>query len=337
MKFELRIIVVFFLLISASCKDSGMLSLMPQSNGKCGEVVVVMKEQPWQSEIGDTIQTWLRQEVAVLPQYEPMLKVIYVKPSAYSQLFQKTRNVIFTDINPENKKTEISIETNKFAAPQLYITIKANSDSTFLQTWYKVEQFVLDTIVKAEQSRLLAGFSRSHNIEIEEKLRKRHGVNIVMPSAGFNLDVDSSHFAWISKETNSSSQGLLLFDFEYLGPEDFNIQNMIRRFDSVLCLNVPGPATGSYMAIEKKVPPMKKEYSRNGNYVCELRGLWETEGDFMGGPFVSQSMVDTINNRFVTIFSYVYGGKKDKKIMLWQLEAIMSKFNIYNDTENQAD
>lgn len=190
---------------------------------------------------------------------------------------------------------------------------------------------MLDTIVKAEQSRLLSSFSRTHNIYVEEDLNKKHGVNMLIPSAGFNKDVDSTHFVWISKETSETSQGLLLFDFEYNGPKDFDLQNMIRRMDSVLCLNVPGPAQGSYMAIEKRVPPMKKEFSRDGNYVCELRGLWETEGDFMGGPFVSQSMVDTVNNRLVTVFAYVYGGKKDKKIMLWQLEALLSTFNVKNE------
>lgn len=314
-----------------------MLSLMPQSNGKCGEVVVVMKENTWQGKIGDTVSSWLRQEVLILPQYEPTLKVIYVKPQAYSQLFQKTRNVIFTDINPDNKKTEIKIETDKFASPQIYITVKTDSDSSFLKTWYKIEQYLLDTIVKSEQSRLLAGFQRTHNILTEDALKKGHNIDILIPAAGFTLDVDSTNFVWISKETSSSSQGLLFFDFEYNGPKDFDMQNLVRRMDSVLCLNVPGPAQGSYMAIEKRVPPMKKEFARNGNYVCELRGLWETEGDFMGGPFVSQSMVDTVNNRLITAFSYVYGGKNDKKILLWQLEALMSTFKINYDAKNTAD
>lgn len=336
---NLKYFLILFLTVSVflGCKDSGILSLMPQSTGKCGEVVVVMKENAWQGKIGDTVSSWLRQEVLILPQYEPTLKVIYVKPQAYSQLFQKTRNVIFTDINPENKKTEIKIETDKFASPQIYITVKTDSDSSFLKTWYKIEQYLLDTIVKSEQSRLLAGFQRTHNIYTEDALKKGHNIDILIPAAGFTLDVDSTNFVWISKETNSSSQGLLFFDFEYNGPKDFDMQNLVRRMDSVLCLNVPGPAQGSYMAIEKRVPPMKKEFARNGNYVCELRGLWETEGDFMGGPFVSQSMVDTINNRLITAFSYVYGGKKDKKIMLWQLEALMSTFKIGYDAKNTAD
>ncbi|MBR4327210.1 MAG: DUF4837 family protein, partial [Bacteroidales bacterium] len=50
--------------------------------------------------------------------------------------------------------------------------------------------------------------------------------------------------------------------------------------------------------------------------------------------FVSNSMVDTVNNRLVTAFAYVYGGKNDKKTLLWQLEAILSTFNIHYDAED---
>ena len=78
--FSILFLIVFVL---SSCKDSGMLSIMPQSTGKCGEVVVVMKENAWKGEIGDTVSSWLRQEVLILPQYEPTLKVVYVKPQAY--------------------------------------------------------------------------------------------------------------------------------------------------------------------------------------------------------------------------------------------------------------
>lgn len=331
----MKLLPFFIALMAASCKnDGGTLSLMPESVGRCGEVLVVMDDKQWQSPIGDTIQAWLRQEVLVLPQYEPTFKVMRVHHAGYSKLFRKTRNVIFTDIRPENKKSEISIETNKFSAPQLYITIKAPSDSAFLESWYKVENIILDTLTKTELSRLLVGFKRTENYFVSDSIKRRHNIKMTVPGAGFNLDMDSTNFAWISKETNTSSQGILLFDYKYQGPKDFNLQYIINKFDSILMRNVQGPEPGSFMQIEKKIEPMKIEKARNGNYMCELRGLWETEGAFMGGPFVSQSMVDTVNNRLVTVFSFVYGGKKDKKMMLWQLESIMTTFNINYEKEN---
>lgn len=328
----------FLMLILASCGSGGpSLGLMPESSGRSSEVLLVMDDRVWEGPIGDTVEAWLRQEVLVLPQYEPTFKVIHIRPKAYNDLFRKARNVIFTDINPEYTRTEFKVEGNKYARPQVYITLRAPSDSSFLKAWYNVQRYILDTITIAEQQRFLYGFRNYRNPQAEAIMRDRHDVDMLVPTSGFQMDVDSAHFTWISKETQISSQGILVFDFPYNGPKDFDIQNMIRRMDSVLMLNVPGDAPGSYMAIEKRIEPLKYQRSRNGSYMCELRGLWEAEGDFMGGPFVSQSIVDTVNNKMITAFGYVYGGKNDKKNLLWQVESIMSTFNVHYQTVETPD
>ncbi|MCR5454725.1 MAG: DUF4837 family protein [Bacteroidales bacterium] len=320
--------------VLASCGDSTTLGWLPESSGRSGEVLVVMPEDEWQGQIGDTVAGWLAQEVLVLPQYEPTFKLIRIKPSAYNSMFQKSRNILIADINPKYTRTEFRVEADKYARPQVYISLKAPNDSAFLKSWYNVQQYVYDTLLMAEKSRFLYGFEKIRAMSIEDRLMKRHNIDMVIPNAGYRLDVDSTHFVWISHETNTSSQGLLLFDFPYGGPKDFGLQRLINKMDSVLMLNVPGPAPNSYMAVEKRLEPLKREFARNGRYVCELRGLWITEGDFMGGPFVSNSMVDTVNNRLVTAFAYVYGGKNDKKTLLWQLEAMLSTFNIHYDAED---
>lgn len=334
-----RLVVILLTILSitaviSGCQNEGTLSSMPESHGKCGEVIVVMPESTWKSQIGDTMQTFLRQEYLVLPQYESTLKVIHIKPRAYTDIFQRSRNIILCDIRSDIEKTTFSIEHNKTAAPQTYITIKANSDTAFLNAWYKVEQTVVDTIVKYELNRFLKGFKKTQNVYLMDTLRNKYNIDMVMPTAGFNLDVCKDNFAWISKETSETSQGFLIWKYPYNGPKDFNIQYLINKMDSVLMQNVPGPVDGSYMAVEKRIPPLKDEFNRNGNYVCQLRGLWETEGAFMGGPFVSQTQVDTVKNEITTVFAYVYGGKKAKKILLWQLESLLTTFNIHYDAKN---
>ena len=37
-----------------------------------------------------------------------------------------------------------------------------------------------------------------------------------------------------------------------------------------------------------------------------MRGFWDVEGDFMGGPYVSFTTVDTERNRVFTLDGYVY-------------------------------
>jgi len=62
----------------------------------------------------------------------------------------------------------------------------------------------------------------------------------------------------------------------------------------------------------------------NNRYTVEMRGLWKTEGAFLGGPFVSYTTVDTIRNRVVTVDGFVYGGKKTKRNLIRQVEAILT-------------
>ena len=51
------------------------------------------------------------------------------------------------------------------------------------------------------------------------------------------------------------------------------------------------------------------------------RGLWEMTGDAMGGPFVSQSRVDSVNNRVIVTEAFVYAPSKMKRSMIRRLEA----------------
>jgi hypothetical protein len=61
------------------------------------------------------------------------------------------------------------------------------------------------------------------------------------------------------------------------------------------------------------VQVITRTFTWNGNYVREMRGLWEVKVDFMGGPFISWTMVDEKRNRIVTAFGFVYAPKIGKR------------------------
>jgi hypothetical protein len=107
-----------------------------------------------------------------------------------------------------------------------------------------------------------------------------------------------------------------------------DIKNIIKRRDSVAQLNVPGPSKGSYMQTEHLYPIIAQPYPVDGHYGILIRGLWKTHGDFMGGPFVSLSVIDEKRGRIVTVDGFVYAGKQDKKLYLWQVEAIVRSLKI---------
>ena len=62
--------------------------------------------------------------------------------------------------------------------------------------------------------------------------------------------------------------------------------------------------------------------------IVELRGLWELENGFMGGPFISHSVYDAARNRIVTVDGYLYYPNQKKRVKLKQLEAIIYSLEL---------
>jgi hypothetical protein len=84
--------------------------------------------------------------------------------------------------------------------------------------------------------------------------------------------------------------------------------------------NIPGAQEGMYMATDTmsvEVRPIEVQ----GQFAFEARGLWRIKGDFMGGPFVSHSRVDTINNRVITAEIFIYSPDKMKRNLVRTMEA----------------
>ena len=75
-----------------------------------------------------------------------------------------------------------------------------------------------------------------------------------------------------------------------------------------------------------------------GKYCGVLRGLWEMEGDMMGGPFVSFARLDEVNNRVVVAEGFVYAPETDKKKnMMRRLEASLHTLRLPDEFETELD
>ena len=60
----------------------------------------------------------------------------------------------------------------------------------------------------------------------------------------------------------------------------------------------------------------------------ELRGLWEVKKQFMGGPFINFSVVDSINNRILFFDGFVYSPGTEKENYVFEIEAIIKSLKI---------
>ncbi|OQX97464.1 MAG: hypothetical protein B6I20_12555 [Bacteroidetes bacterium 4572_117] len=190
----------------------------------------------------------------------------------------------------------------------------------------KSKKSIVDTLLKDERARYLQSYRKFENPEITRVLKKR-AVKMRFPK-GYDLDVHKDAFMWVAHETPMISQGVIISFINYSDTAQLHKENLIHQIDSVLKKNVPGALDGSYMAIEKRIDIIDQKMLLNKNYTVKLTGLWRTEGDYMGGPFVSLVSVDTKRNRLVVCFGYVYAPRYSKRNYMRQVETILYSLKI---------
>jgi hypothetical protein len=312
---------LFLIWMFSACSGDGS-SIMASVTGRPGETIVVIDKGYWTGMVGDTIKHYLSQPQLGLPQEEPILNVSNVPPDAL-KAFETTRNIVLTRILPSVTESSVSVQYDVWAKPQVVISIQAPDEAAFIKIFAEKSDLIIATILRAEKMRLMILYAQSKYKEqsISESLIKRHGFNLNIPR-GYDMVKDTSNFIWIRYESPYTSQGILAYWYPYVSDSAFTTNSLLNKRDSVLKQNVPGPTEGSYMSTEKRFIT-SSAFRNRGNYSVELRGLWKTEGDFMGGPFVSLSTLDLARKRVLTVEGYLYSPKYDKRNYLRQLEAMI--------------
>jgi hypothetical protein len=316
---------VAFFSVTSCTTDSK--PFMPSVKGKAGEVLIIMEKKIWKSKIGDRFREVLYEHIPGLPQPEPMFEPMQIPSKAFAQIYKPHRNIIKTVISSEIKKAKIEVSKDIWATPQLVISLSAPNKEEFLELFEESKTNILKHLLKAERDRLVSYYKKYEESYIREAIEKKHKISLNFPK-GYKLDVNKDNFVWISHETPRTSQGIFVYYYEYRDTSDFSRDKLVEVRDSILKENVPGPVPGSYMATERRTPLYFKEFLRKEKYTAEIRGLWRTENEFLGGPFVSYSTVDEKRNRLITVEGYVYAGKLHKRNYMRKMEAILYTLKI---------
>ena len=296
--------------------------MLPTISGQAGEVVIVIEDQVWKS-TADTILNILAADVPGLPQSEPMFDVVRIPNSAFTEIFQRHRNIISCRIASDST-ANIRVAHDLWATPQTVIQIVAPSAQAFEQLFSDNRDKITGLLLKAEQDRIIQNYATFPDRQVMDKLAKAADVTMTIPK-GYTFDMDTNNFVWISHETPEISQGLFVYHYPYTDTLMFTYDSLIAVRNRMCKAYVGGPSDGSYMTTDMHEGITTfRSFTFHGRYTAELRGLWRTEGDYMGGPFVSLTQYDEKHQRIVTVDGYVYAGKKDKRNYMRQVEAIMS-------------
>lgn len=336
MKKRVLIAALAVLTLLASCTGSRDGSYKKNVTGKAGEVIVVIAKENWHGAAGEALRNVLAVDYPSLPQREPAFNLIEIPDNAFSSLFQTHRNIIIVTLNASDPESKFVINKDVWAFPQIVVRIQAPSDSAAAKVINENSEMLFNALDQIEKDRIIRNSKRYEEYGIRPIVAEMFGGSPYF-SNGYKIKKQTADFIWVAYETSFTLQGILMYTIPYDGESFPTKEEIIEAQNQVLKQNVPAMLENSYMIISRapEAEPTMKTYRYKGDNFVEIRGLWDVEGDFMGGPFVEHIRYAKESGKLLVVQGFVYAPRYKKRNYLRQVEAIVYSFDWKENFSNQ--
>jgi hypothetical protein len=316
------LLLISVLLFSCKKKDD---DFPRKTTGKVNSISVIIDDQLWNGEIGDSIRNKFAAPVIGLPQEEPLFTINQYPVKIMEGFMTDNRNIIVVKKGDKNK---FFIKNDQYASPQNVFHITGKTAAAIL------------TIIENRTSKIIKTIRQT---EIDE-IQRLNGKSLLDPKTvgnKFNISVDipSSYaymvqgdkFIWLKKEVVSGNTSLLIYEvsLKSITNKDNLVSNIIKMRDSIGRLYIHGKDPDTDMITEEAYAPYFFKIKLDGKLVYEMKGTWELKNDFMSGPFINYAIIDKKNDRVLVLEGFCYSPSKEKRDMMLELEAIIKSVSIW--------
>ena len=320
-------------IVMCACGDGQkkVKELKDRSIGGTAEILVVTQNaEQWDGMIGDSIRAFFLKEQYGLPQPESEFKLSQLNVSGFSEMFRKHKNILIVEINPKLEKVLIEGGQDLWAKPQRVIKISAPSRQTWIEAFDEHKETYKVMFLKVEYERIMNLLRQSADPKIMNAIQNKFGFSLTIPESFF-IAKSEPDFMWIRREMEKIGMGFFIYSVPYHDTIQLEGNSLINMRNKFMQEYVPGPANGSFMSTDREfMPPQIKSTSNFvTSYAIQSRGMWNLVGDYMAGPFIAYSFVDS-QNKLVTVEGYVYAPNQDKRNHLLQMEAILHSLKFNN-------
>lgn len=328
---------LFLLLLSAilampGCKSTG--SLLPSVSGKAGEIIVVMEKPDWEDTLGSDVRDLLACDCPWLAQKEPLYNLVNVVPSAFVDLFKVHRNIILFQVGPQIDTTGIIYKHDVWASPQCVIQLSAPTSAQASELLKEKGPMIISSFEQAERDRVIRNTRRYEERDIYPAVARVFGGSPHFPS-GYKLRKITDDFAWIADDKQVYQD---VFIYRYpVEADPFTLDKIVAHRNAILKENVPGMFDGTYMTTSEFFTPTLEYLKYRGRDLVQVRGMWEVQNDFMGGPFVSHSFYSPDGSEIYVAEAWVYAPQFDKRQYLRQVESVLYSWEWEKKTEEKAE
>lgn len=302
-----------------SCSDKTEKKDLNASTGKINSLSIIINDQLWNGEIGDSLRKKFAAPVDGLTQEEPLFNINQYPLKALDGDKILSRNLI---IIKKGEKTDFRFLTNEFASPQQSIHMSGLDNAAIIDNIQKNSDLIIKSIKKSE---ILENQKKYKIAPLDDKkIQKKFKIGLNLPSS-FKFALERKNFIWLKRDFLSGNNNILIYSapFKTILKSDEMVGNIISLRDSMVGIYIHSKVRNSKMITEESYAPYFFKTILNNRRCWETKGTWEIKGDFMSGSFINYAIMDRRKRRFLIIEGFCYAPSIEKRDLMFELESII--------------
>jgi hypothetical protein len=321
------------------------------AHGKINQVLIIADEDLWKGMAGDTLFYYFTAPYILLPQPESIFDVVHMTPQQLTEqpvkkefrtiLFMAdlndqasvTSSILRQDLGPEKiekartgKGYNITVGQDKWARSQLLIYLSGFGPQKLVEAIQANFSGIAAKINEKDAETVRAtAYQSGRNAELEAELTERFGVKMEIPGAFRKARIsERKDMLWLRSDQREIIANILVTKVPYTSKAQLNREG-IKQLRNEAGKLITTRQKDSYMRInDVDLPLFVENVKINNSYTVQARGIWDIVNDFMGGPFLSNLMLNQQTNELVLIDAFIYAPAKEKRNYMQEMELILS-------------
>lgn len=354
---KLSVIAILVATAFAACTTTAKekKALLPDSSGHLTEIIVLSDKA--------TLDSAFKLQVAAVfsqplpgqpPPGEQVFKILFANEDFFSGYFKKHHNIFILltaensgklkKVIPENLIDKlVKVHTLKagilgvkqesvFAQNQNIFVVLAENKQILRQKLEEKKNELL-AIAKNHENETgkykLLGETKAINDKPYQQSLTDRGFGVRVPKS-YRVAMNKSDFLWIRKQITKEEKdmSILLFEVPYSATSMLRTDSLLAIRNKFTKKHIPGEIKGSYMKYSEAFVPVRKDQNFKEKYSVEIRGWWDVQGDFMGGPSYLRAVVDEANGRLVFAEGFLFYPNENKAKSMRELEILVNTLSI---------
>lgn len=289
--------------------------------GDSYDVMVICADEPWRGDLAMAVCDLLEEPTPGLTRPQGLFNIVkQVAPDAASNIDRMYGNLLVININQAVSEVTYSVERNVYARPQTVIVITAPTVAAAVEFVNGEKEALREVLEQSECRKSNNYYAARPAEELMADFKTTTGFEMLIPQGFFKANTADKSLTWYLRDYSNKAQYIFTFETDYTSEEDLTPKWLMISLDNKLATITSKGAVGSYMGVNENAPVYASDVELAGREWVELRGWWEVNNDFMGGPFVSFSSVDPAESKIRTIMFALYAPEDPQRNLLRELE-----------------